>query len=648
MPRPKITDEFSDGHYGYGYLTRPDVVDALLAQHNEHATALDTIEVSGGGTGNHLFNVLDYGADPTGDADCTSSIKAAIAAASAEAESTGRRAVVFFPGGVYKVTNRVDTVHIPLSNVHSLDFAGAPEGLRSTILLTGDSESGNWHMFGIDTGSYDLGFRNLVFNVEDITNPDPIEQSHHFQVGTECHDLRWDDCEFNGGVGDCLRLLGEFGERVYDIRISRCRFLEFSRAGVSFQRWVQGVTISDCYFRGGDDQQIDFEPTGTTLLAASGSDATTIISPNSVTFNFTELGLKPGDHVYNGVEQKMCKVVSVDSAAQITTTAGCTDWTGDTFRFPLHEGGHIIVNNRLDGSGNNASGILLSMDESFQTKVIGNIIGGTVFAVRMDSCAIIGNHFEWRNTVVNTAPINVIMESRNCLISGNTIVARSTENTDITRAISVAAQNGNRPANIIISNNNIYCDTDTTAIYLADVESAHVTGNTIRLNTPGVTDTSVGIFVGAVGFDVGHVSVVGNHISAEQGAFLYGIDFAASGSDITSCLAGDNVVSGCGTEIVWLESGGGVFANPPVLMGGLHEAGSVTPPSSLPWVVIGGIGGPAPTTGSKKPGIFWGSGSPESVLAAGIGSIALRYDGGTSTAMYVKESGTSTTGWVAK
>lgn len=44
--------------------------------------------------------------------------------------------------------------------------------------------------------------------------------------------------------------------------------------------------------------------------------------------------------------------------------------------------------------------------------------------------------------------------------------------------------------------------------------------------------------------------------------------------------------------------------------------------------------------------ISWGTGAP--AVAAAVGSIYLRLDGGASTTLYVKESGTGTTGWVAK
>lgn len=43
-----------------------------------------------------------------------------------------------------------------------------------------------------------------------------------------------------------------------------------------------------------------------------------------------------------------------------------------------------------------------------------------------------------------------------------------------------------------------------------------------------------------------------------------------------------------------------------------------------------------------------GSGSPESVVAAVVGTIYLRTDGGANTTLYVKESGAGSTGWVPK
>jgi hypothetical protein len=47
------------------------------------------------------------------------------------------------------------------------------------------------------------------------------------------------------------------------------------------------------------------------------------------------------------------------------------------------------------------------------------------------------------------------------------------------------------------------------------------------------------------------------------------------------------------------------------------------------------------------PTVTYGTGSPQSVVTAPVGSVFVRTDGGASTTLYVKESGTGNTGWVA-
>lgn len=43
-----------------------------------------------------------------------------------------------------------------------------------------------------------------------------------------------------------------------------------------------------------------------------------------------------------------------------------------------------------------------------------------------------------------------------------------------------------------------------------------------------------------------------------------------------------------------------------------------------------------------------GTGSPEGVVAAPVGTLYRRLDGGAGSTLYVKESGTGNTGWSAK
>jgi hypothetical protein len=43
-----------------------------------------------------------------------------------------------------------------------------------------------------------------------------------------------------------------------------------------------------------------------------------------------------------------------------------------------------------------------------------------------------------------------------------------------------------------------------------------------------------------------------------------------------------------------------------------------------------------------------GNGSPEGVVVASVGTLYLRLNGSTNSTLYVKESGTGSTGWVSK
>lgn len=52
--------------------------------------------------------------------------------------------------------------------------------------------------------------------------------------------------------------------------------------------------------------------------------------------------------------------------------------------------------------------------------------------------------------------------------------------------------------------------------------------------------------------------------------------------------------------------------------------------------------------GGRSGPFYKGAGSPEGVVTAPVGAIYQRTDGGTSTTLYVKQSGTGNTGWVAK
>lgn len=46
--------------------------------------------------------------------------------------------------------------------------------------------------------------------------------------------------------------------------------------------------------------------------------------------------------------------------------------------------------------------------------------------------------------------------------------------------------------------------------------------------------------------------------------------------------------------------------------------------------------------------VYFSTGTPEGRVAAPVGALYLRTDGGTTATLYIKETSTTSTGWVAK
>jgi len=74
--------------------------------------------------------------------------------------------------------------------------------------------------------------------------------------------------------------------------------------------------------------------------------------------------------------------------------------------------------------------------------------------------------------------------------------------------------------------------------------------------------------------------------------------------------------------------------------------------ANYPWQRVYLMGdlrfGSGASAGANVIYIKYGAGDPENVVTANIGSLYLRTDGGANTTLYVKESGTGNTGWIAK
>jgi hypothetical protein len=121
------------------------------------------------------------------------------------------------------------------------------------------------------------------------------------------------------------------------------------------------------------------------------------------------------------------------------------------------------------------------------------------------------------------------------------------------------------------------------------------------------------------------------------GTLAAGVRVAAGGANIGQTEVSSNRIKGSVVGIMVMGSSGHT-SYPVVALNNIEGATTVITAETA-YVIHG-----------SQPGVVHivFSGSPEGVYAAPVGSLYSRTDGGASTTLYVKTSGTGNTGWTAK
>jgi hypothetical protein len=239
---------------------------------------------------------------------------------------------------------------------------------------------------------------------------------------------------------------------------------------------------------------------------------------------------------------------------------------------------------------------------------------------------------------INVDPITIDRSCDNVVLHGNTITAA-----DYPNAVIYAREvDALFPTKVRVTDNQIACN--KKVVFFQDVDDLTISGNFI---TSSAT-TGPLLDFHAQSRDMSRLRMVGNTIEATAitttawasnfiatGSFLF---LAATinqnvfvGSGLTVCVYGN---SGTATQFDILNCIGNVIPSTATLF---REASS----QHRHTLVVGG----SPGNGSPVYSVF---GTPEGVLTARSGAMALRRDGGTGTSFYIKETGTGNTGWVAK
>lgn len=145
--------------------------------------------------------------------------------------------------------------------------------------------------------------------------------------------------------------------------------------------------------------------------------------------------------------------------------------------------------------------------------------------------------------------------------------------------------------------------------------------------------------------DVSGEAIRLRHTGAADGTILE----CLTGTDWQIAILTTSNVTVAGTYYVSLELGGELAAPTSIWVGAV----AVSKSSNIAFI---NTDAPTPIDGDVPARrlvlgqiiVLQGVGSPEGAITAGVGSLFLRTNGAAGTTLYVKESGTGNTGWVAK
>ena len=321
----------------------------------------------------------------------------------------------------------------------------------------------------------------------------------------------------------------------------------------------------------------------------------------------------------------------------VTVNEACDVWITDSYLHCMSTGGQAIdseSNQDKDLWGLYVSGCVLSHESTTdayaitlsgrssyprrRTRLVGNELrNGGIWARASKDVVIQGN-------TGNPCSVSGLQYSENVALIGNIFDFGSGSSTG--RCIEVGFSSGVGPKGWTIGGNHFRSD-NATIVYAWSVDGLSVVGNHMDLGG-GASAAGLVLRSNDASFVLRDVIVAGNRIgNGYRGIEL--LDHATGVSDGVS-LVNNHFYSLSGN---WLRGNGvAKFANLAISGNTQRSTGATNEP------------GVAYRVGTSA----WScSGTPEGQVTAPIGSVAYRRDGGASTTMYIKESGTGNTGWRA-
>jgi hypothetical protein len=179
--------------------------------------------------------------------------------------AASRRLDVCLPAGdlhVGRVPGRISSLITPMQGIRIRGM-----GTRSRFVMLGkpdDEHSRDWWVIQVTGTGHRLQDFAMDGSARDVTD----EQTHLIQVRGPARDIQLERLRLAIPVqsiskgGDCIRLLGDPGEEVQNVRIANVVGEVCARSFIAFQRLVSNVTVDHVTSREVGGQAIDMEPSG--------------------------------------------------------------------------------------------------------------------------------------------------------------------------------------------------------------------------------------------------------------------------------------------------------------------------------------------------------------------------------------------------
>lgn len=537
--------------------------------------------------GREWVSVKDFGAVGDGVADDTAAIQAAI-----DTVEDAGGGTVTFPAGTYIVNAGGNLTGIQMRTGVYLNLAGAK-------LKASSANSPNYRLVYF-AGVSGCGIVGGEIEGDRATNSASGEQGHCVYVILDCTNILFQGVSISNAFGDGIYL----GRLCSNIQVVNCHITNSRRNNISVVS-ASNVLISGCDISNANgtlpEAGIDVEPNSGDAVSNNvvisnchiyGNAKEGISFPAPPPTPLIETAIIADCHIYNngaqGIRASYVKNLKI-AGCIIYGNGGGGIYDTAALATSLNIDGNIIFGNTGSGVEGFSSGTVISNN---------TIRDNTQWGVKWqfgEQVMLTDNH------ISNHGEDGIFYErAYNCVISGNTVKNSQKHGIFIT---GTATSSVTRSRASVISNNAVFAPgllTDNTysGIYLdANANTCTVSGNSVERAASGNQPLHAIYAVDA------SVVVIGN-----------------------------------------MTNTGAKAGNSQVRRAAVQPASFLNSPSFLTHI----------TAEKFFPGLTYssfigaGSGSPEGVQSAPVGSLWLRTDGGAATTLYVKETGASNTGWVAK